>query len=98
MRRKARVDENHAAIVHALRSCGCSVLSLAGLGSGVPDLLVARSGHMWLMECKKRGSRGVLSHGAARSLVGQTEWADRWCAPVYFVDSPESALKVVGAL
>jgi Holliday junction resolvase len=95
--RAARVDENHREIVDALRAAGCSVLSLAAMGSGVPDLLVARNGHMWLVEVKKRGARGNLSSGAARSLKGQTEWAESWRGPVHFVDSVEAALALVGA-
>ena len=44
MRRAARVDSNHIEIVKAFRKLGCSVLSLASLGKGVPDLLVAVHG------------------------------------------------------
>jgi hypothetical protein len=39
-RRAARVDDNHHAIVSAMRDCGAKVLSLAPLGYGIPDLLV----------------------------------------------------------
>ncbi len=39
MRKRGRVDQNHAAIVAAYRQLGYLVLSLAGLGDGVPDLL-----------------------------------------------------------
>lgn len=98
MRRAARVDSNHAEIANGLTRAGCAVLSLAALGAGVPDLLVSRGGRMWLLEVKKRGARGELSRGAARSLVGQQEWAERWRAPVHFVTTVDEALKVVGAL
>ena len=37
MRRAARTDANQAAIVDALRSVGCSVVSLSAVGKGVPD-------------------------------------------------------------
>lgn len=40
MRRAARVDGNHAAIVKALRQAGCGVVDLSAVGNGVPDLLV----------------------------------------------------------
>ena len=40
MRQAAKVDDNQAAIVEALRSLGASVESLAAVGKGVPDLLV----------------------------------------------------------
>lgn len=35
-----RVDANHSQIVKALRQCGVSVLSLAPVGHGCPDLLI----------------------------------------------------------
>ena len=40
MRRAAKVDANQEQIVQALRACGATVQSLAGVGKGVPDLLV----------------------------------------------------------
>jgi hypothetical protein len=52
MRTRGRTDANHAVIVQALEQLGCSVLSLANLGNGAPDLLVARAGRMYLMELK----------------------------------------------
>lgn len=52
MRKRARVDQNHAEIVAALRRLGYRVLSLAPLGSGVPDLLVHRAGKLELVEVK----------------------------------------------
>ena len=52
MRRGAKVDGNHKAIVDAFRACGCSVVSLAAHGKGVPDLLVARGAWMRLVEVK----------------------------------------------
>ena len=52
MRRAARVDGNHAEIVDCFKKLGCSVLSLAPLGKGVPDLLVAIKGITWLVEVK----------------------------------------------
>jgi hypothetical protein len=52
MRRAARTDTNHSAMVSAFRKLGCSVLSLASLGRGVPDLLVSLGGITWLVEVK----------------------------------------------
>lgn len=63
-RRAARVDSNHAEIVKALRSIGCSVVSLAPLGNGCPDLLVGIFGRNILMEIKdgeKPPSQRLLS-------------------------------------
>lgn len=52
VRRAARTDANHAEIVAAFRKLGCSVLSLAAMGKGCPDLLVAKHGQSLLVEVK----------------------------------------------
>ncbi len=43
MRRAARTDANQSAVADAFRRLGCSVLSLASMGKGVPDLLCANA-------------------------------------------------------
>ena len=69
MRRNARIDKNHPEIVEAFRKLGASVLSLAPLGRGIPDLLVAIGGVTWLVEIKsKKGKENDL----------QLEWAENW--------------------
>lgn len=52
VRRRARVDANHGEIVAALRSCGWTVIDTSRLGSGFPDLLIARGGRIELVEVK----------------------------------------------
>ena len=52
MRRAAKIDGNQTELVEAFRTLGCSVLSLAAVGKGVPDLLVAIKGITWLVEVK----------------------------------------------
>ena len=69
MRRAARVDGNHAEIVDCFKKLGCSVLSLAPLGGGVPDLLVAINGITWLVEVK-------MPNGKENEL--QIEFAITW--------------------
>lgn len=59
MRRRAKVDANHAEIVEAFRRCGWLVMSLAPMGRGVPDLLVQRRGLTCLVEVK--GPKGELT-------------------------------------
>ncbi len=53
MRRRAKVDTNHSALVEVFRAHGCLVQSLAPLGRGVPDLLVHFRGFTWLVEVKR---------------------------------------------
>jgi hypothetical protein len=57
MRRAARIDGNHVEVVSALRKIGCSVASLAAVGKGVPDLLVAFHGVNYLIEVKVPGGK-----------------------------------------
>ncbi len=45
-------DSNHDAIADALKQKGCSVVSLAEVGHGVPDLLVGFNGQTFLLEVK----------------------------------------------
>jgi hypothetical protein len=47
--RAAKIDANQEAVVLALRSAGATVQSLAGVGKGVPDLLVGYKGQTLLI-------------------------------------------------
>lgn len=80
MRRAARTDGNHGSMVESLRALGFSVLSLAGLGKGVPDLLIARNGRNWLVEVKKpKGPRGG---GGGRLTPDQVKFHAEWKARI----------------
>lgn len=89
MKRAAKVDANQDQIVSALRAAGASVQSLAPIGKGCPDILVARAGQMWLMEVKQE-------KGQTNDL--QKRWHIAWCADVHVVRSPDEALRVIGAI
>lgn len=52
MRKIARRDANHVQIVAAFRKLGCSVLDLAAIGNGCPDLLVCKGDKHRLVEVK----------------------------------------------
>ncbi len=91
MRRAARTDANHADIVAALRACGCSVLSLAPMGRGVPDLLCARAGISWLVECKD-GHKPP----SARSLTAdQDKFMAGWRGEVYVCNGVAEVPQIV---
>ena len=87
MRRAHRLDENHAAIVTALEKAGCTVTSLAGVGNGVPDLLVSRGRRWYLLEAKAR---------IGKLTDDQKHWLTRQQADVYVVRNEEEALRAVG--
>lgn len=57
MRTKARVDNNHKEIADTARQMGWSVISLAQLGKGVPDLLLGSPGINLLVEIKTRDGK-----------------------------------------
>lgn len=86
MRRAARVDSNHNEIVKSFRHLGCSVLSLASLGKGVPDLLVATHGITWLVEVKA---------GKAKENALQTVWGASWQGSRALVRNTEDVESVV---
>lgn len=94
MRRAARVDANQAQIVSALEAAGAVVQSLAAIGQGVPDLLVAFRGNLFLLECKD----GSKVPSKQRLTDKQVKWHQAWGALVEVVNSPESALRAIGAM
>lgn len=89
MRRAAKVDANQEQVVSALRAAGATVQSLAPIGRGCPDLLVALRQQMYLMEVKD---------GNGKPNEMQLKWHAAWGAPVHVVYGPEDALRVVGVL
>lgn len=91
-RRASRTDANQGEIIDALHRIGCVVQSLAMVGQGVPDLLVARGlTGLWLMECKD----GSKPPSERKLTPEQKKWHARWPGPVYVVNSPEEAVAIV---
>lgn len=93
MRRAAKVDENQRTIVAAFRAHGCTVQSLAALGAGVPDLLVAFNGRNHLVEVKD--GRKVKS--ARRLTEAQVAWQRMWRGDVHLVESVDDVTKLMSA-
>ena len=92
MQKISRVDENQPEIVKALRQAGATVQSLAAVGKGCPDLLVAYRGQNYLVEVKD----GNKPPSARQLTPDQQKWHNGWMSPVYVVDSVEHALAVIG--
>ena len=84
MRRAARVDENQAAIVSALRAAGAYVFII-----GLPvDLLVGYKGHTYLVEIKRDAK--------ARKTNLQEDFFYRWTGGTLCrIDSVEAALRML---
>ena len=91
MFKRARTDDNQSPVVRRLRQIGCSVLSLAPIGSGCPDLLIGYHGLNTLLEVKD-GEKAP----SARKLTGdqvrfKSEWRGQWVV----VTSPDEAMEAV---
>jgi hypothetical protein len=84
-----KIDKTQPAIVAALRKAGASVQSIASIGKGTPDLLVGFRRQNYLFEVKT--GKGKLTDDELR-------WNARWAGECYIVNSPEGALKVIGAM
>jgi Holliday junction resolvase len=93
--RAARIDANHEQVVSALRAAGASVQSLAGVGKGVPDLLVGFQGKTLLMEVKD----GRKTPSERRLSEDQVRWHGAWNGgPLAIVDGVDAALRMLGVM
>ena len=91
MRHKAKVDDNQRDIVNALRSIGCSVISLAAVGNGCPDLLVGFRGNNFLLEVKD----GNKSPSRRKLTPDQQKFFATWQGYRSVVKSAEEAVQEV---
>lgn len=91
MRRAARTDDNHAAIVAAFRRMGCSVVSLAAVGKGCPDLLCANRTGSWLVEVKD----GAKPPSARQLTPDQVEFHAGWRGEIFVVEHIEDVPNVI---
>ena len=90
-----KVDANQGEIVKALRKAGCSVVSLAAIGDGTPDLLVGRAGHTFLLEVKNPEYRCKGDPGKDLTDLECAFLAAWRGPPVHIVTTAEEALCVV---
>ena len=85
----ARIDTNHKEIVKALRDAGATVVSLAAMKHGCPDLLVGYAGETVLMEIKRNAK--------AKFTPDQLEFLGKWKGgAISRVDSVEAAIRALG--
>lgn len=85
MRRAARTDANHAAVVGCLKACGCEVQSLAAVGDGVADLLVFHRSTKRLLLVEVKDGKKIPSK--RKLTADQVEWHSRW--PVSVIERVE---------
>jgi hypothetical protein len=91
MRRAAKIDGNHAEVVHALRKIGASVQSLAAVGAGCPDLAVGFRGVNWLIELKD----GSKVPSAQKLTADQIAFRALWRGQYAVVTSADQAIALV---
>ena len=89
---RAHRDANHPAIVDALTRCGCTVVDLAAVGAGVPDILVGVGGHNFLLEIKD----GTRAPSARKLRETQVEFIATWRGHTAVVTDVPQALAAVG--
>ena len=89
--RAARVDENQAAIVAALRKAGASVFIASKVGGGFPDLVAGFGGITYLLEVKN-----PLKPKSDRQLTpDQALFFCFWRGHVEVVETVDQALQAV---
>lgn len=91
MRRSAKIDINQPAIVAELEKLGCSVVSLASVGNGCPDIAVALIGKTFLIEIKNEDYYWKLEDKQKTFLLG-------WKADVPIIESVKDAADFVTAV
>lgn len=95
MRRAAKVDQNHADIVKALRTRGATVQSLAAIGKGCPDLLVGYKKVTILIEVKD----GSKPPSQRKLTPDQLDWMTNWAGmPVVVANGIDDVIKLLEAI
>ena len=94
MRRAARVDANHTGIVQGLRKAGCSVLDLARMGKGCPDMLVGFGGLNILREIKD----GDKPPSARKLTADEAKFHRDWKGMATVVNDLGEALKEINEM
>lgn len=86
MRRRAKVDNNHVEIADVFRKAGWSVVSLASVGNGCPDLLVSHPAVDDLKLIEVKAAKGKLT-------ADQLKFHQAF--PVAIVRSVDEALAII---
>ena len=93
MRKHGKIDRNQIEIVAALRQIGAWVQSVADVGNGCPDLIVAYHGRLFLLEVK--AGDGKLTAAESDWIAGCERMGG---VSVRIVRSAEDALRQIGAI
>lgn len=91
-----RVDDNHSEIVKGLRAVGAEVQSLASVGKGCVDALVAFRGKWYVGEIKD----GSKPPSKRKLTDDEVAWHKKFAphAPVHIWTSLDDALRAIRAI
>ena len=90
-RRAAKVDDNQADIVAALRAIGCSVAPTHAAGGGFPDLVVGDRNRNYLIEVKD----GAKSPSRRKLTDDQIEFHTNWRDQIVIVETVAQAITFI---
>ena len=92
--RRARVDATQKEIVAALRRCGFSVAHTHMVGSGFPDVVVARHGWTALVEIKD----GTKPPSARKLTPDEEKFHREWPGEIHIIESPDDVVRLYQSL
>jgi hypothetical protein len=96
VRRAARVDANHSAILATLRALGAHVVDTSHVGGGFPDALVLHRGKCLPVEIKDGAKPPSARKLTPAQAVFHAEWERAGC-PVTVLTSEADAVAFIGA-
>lgn len=88
--RHAKVDRDHAALIATARTLGWSAVSLAAVGNGCPDCLLAHRSHGMLLIEFKTGKTGTLT-------PAQKRFHAAWRGPVAIIRTVDDLLALLAS-
>ena len=91
MRRAARIDANQNESVDGIRRFGATVVSLAAVGNGCPDILVGFRARNFLFEIKDGGK----TKSRRQLTPDQKKFHAEWRGQLRVVKSLEEAIAVL---
>ncbi len=94
MRRAAKTDSNHQEIVAAFRKFGCSVLHLASVGGGCPDICIGLNHKSALVEIKD----GKKPPSARALTKDEQKFHEEWKGSLFIVEDLEDVINLVRGL
>ena len=92
MHKYGKRDANQLSIISDLRRLGCTVLDLASVGSGCPDILVGNCGVNYLFEIK---TRHKPAWKISKLTADQIDFFKTWDGQKARIETVEQAIKII---